>query len=162
MSTPQNQNNNLSWKADDFYYHPKDFSWYLLALLISFVLALVPWLISGGEDLISPAVIFIALLGLIIYANRKPQKKNYQLTNTELKINSQKFDLFIFSSYWVEVFETHTEITLIGLKRTTLPVSLSLTDKELTKKIINILQTSLPQTNPSNNPVDWLMRKIKF
>lgn len=152
----------ISWEADDFYYHPKNASWYILAILSSTLVAVIPWLISGKEDFISPAIILVALLGLTIYAGRKPQKKNFNLTNSRIKIDSQSFDLFSFSRYWVEVFDTHTQVTLVGIKRTAMPISLCIKDKELTKKVLDILQTSLPETNPSRNPADWLMRKVKF
>ncbi|HRV76059.1 MAG: hypothetical protein H6799_02030 [Candidatus Nomurabacteria bacterium] len=162
MEENAHSDNNLSWQADEFYYHQKSMSWYLTALLSSVLIASVPWTVSGGDDYITSGIILISLIGLTIYASRKPQKKHFELSNTKLKINSESFDLLLFSRYWVEVFETHTQITLIGVRRTTLPISLNLKDKELTKKVLNILQTALPQTNPSNNPVDWLMRKVKF
>lgn len=166
METPNRAHphaqNGISWEADDFYYHPKDFSWYLLAILASIPIALVPWLLSGRSDYLTPGIILIALFGLIIYAGRKPQRKHFELNSSRLKIESQSFDLLSFSSYWVEVFDTHTQVTFIAVKRTTMPISLCLTDKQTIKKILDILQTSIPQTNPSQNPADWLMRKIKF
>jgi hypothetical protein len=152
----------LSWKADDFFFHQKDLVWFLQAILVAILIPLLAWLISGRNDFISPAIIFLALLGLIIYANRKPQQRTYTLTSSYLKIDSQKFELTSFSRYWLETFETHNQITLIGVKRTSMPIALYLTDKDLTKKILNNLSLSLPQTNPSNNPADWIARKIKF
>lgn len=162
MQSDHKPNDTLVWQADDFYFHPKNFVWYLASLLGSILVSSVPWLLSGREDYISPAVIFISLIALIIYGSRKPQKKNFELSGSSLKINSQSFDLLSFSRYWVETFDTHTQITLVGAKRTAMPIGLCLQDKELTKKVLNILQSSLPESNPSQNPADWLARKIKF
>lgn len=152
----------IVWQAEDFYYHPKNFTWYLSALLIALLIAGIPWIVSSRKDIISPIVILIALLAFIVYAGRKPQKKNFELSNSKLKIDSQSFDLLNFSRYWVETFETHTQITLIGVKRTAMPIGLCLQDKELTKKVLALLQTNLPESNPSRNPADWITRKIKF
>jgi hypothetical protein len=152
----------LSWQAEEFYFHQKDFLWYLQAILAATAISILAWLISGGNDIISPIIIFVALLSLTVYASRKPKKKNFSLTPSRLKIDSQEFELFTFSRYWVETFDTHTQITLVGIKRTSMPVALYLTDKELTKKVLATLSLSLPQTNPSNNPADWIARKIKF
>jgi len=158
----QQDHHNISWEADDFYYNPKNFSWYFLAILASFIFAAIPLVLSRGKEYFAPGIILVSLIGLVIYAGRRPEKKHFSLQNNNLTINSQKFDLHSFSRYWVEVFDTHTQVTLVGIKRTAMPISLCLTDKEVTKKVLNILQANIPETSPSKNPTDWLMRKIKF
>lgn len=157
-----NDKDSLVWQAEDFYYHPKSFLWYLSALLITILIAGFAWLLSGRNDLLSPIAITLALLSFTVYAGRKPATKNFELNSTRLLINSQPFYLDNFSRYWVEEFDTHTQISIIGIKRTAMPIGLCLKDKDLTKKVLSILQTALPETNPSQNPADWLTRKIKF
>ncbi len=152
----------ISWKADDFYYHSKSFGWYAAAIFSSFSIAIIPWLIGGRSDYIAPGVTLLALLGLTIYAGRRPEKKSFELSNSSIKINSQSFNLSSFSRYWVETYDTHTQITFVGVKRIAMPVSLCLEDKAITDKVLAILRNNLPETIPSNNIVDWLMRKIKF
>ncbi len=166
MENPEYQNhsnsNNVVWQAEDFYYHQKSPLWYLAALLITALIAGFAWLISGRNDILSPIAITLALISFTVYAGRKPATKNFELNNSRLLINSQPFYLDSFSRYWVEEFDTHTQISIIGIKRTAMPIGLCLQDKDLTKKVLSILQSALPETNPSQNPADWLTRKIKF
>lgn len=152
----------ISWESDEFIYHPKSFFWYLQLVLGSLIISAIPWLISGRDDYISSIVILISLIALIIYAARKPKIKKYQLTNSTLRIDGQSFGLFEFSYYWIEEFDTHTQITLVGSKRTSMPVGFYIKDKQTVNKVLNLLQKSLPQTNPSQNPFDWLSRKLKL
>jgi len=152
----------VNWEADDFFYHKKKFLWYLQALLVSVAIAAAPWLISGGTDYVSSGIILAGLLGLIFYASRKPEKKSYSISNSEITVNQQTFKLDSFARYWVEKFATHTQITLVGIKRTSMPITFYLTDKATEQKILAILRTKLPQSNPSNNPADWISRKVNF
>jgi hypothetical protein len=153
---------NLQWEADEFVYHPKSFFWYIQLILGSIVISLVPWVISGREDYISSIVIIIALLGLIIFAARKPHTRKYSLSNSSIRIDGQNFSMFDFSYYWVENFATHTQVTLVGAKRTAMPIAFYLKDEELIKKVLEILERQLPQTNPSQNPADWIARKLRL
>lgn len=166
MDTPKsiekNHSSNLNWEADEFFYHPKGIGWYLISLISSLCIATLPWLMSGKKDYLASIVILLSLAALIIYAGRKPQKKAFSLSESTLKINSQSFDLLNFSRFWVEESGTHKQITLVGIKRTAMPISLYLQDKALADKVLRTLHNILPETEPSMNPVDWLMRKIKF
>lgn len=159
---PLKHHDALEWQATDFYYHPKGILWYLATIIIAGLVASVPWLLSGREDYISSGVIILAFLALIIYAGRKPQERSFALTDTRLSVQDKHFDLFTFSRYWVESFPTHTQITLVGLKRTEMPVTLYIEDQKTAKEVIERLRTLLPESNPSQNPADWLTRKIKF
>lgn len=152
----------IEWESEDFIYHPKNFLWYLGTIAGSVVISLIPWLISGFNDYISSGVIFIALISLIAYAARKPKMKKYRLNTAGIHIDGQNFSMLDFSYYWVEKFETYTQITLVGRKRTAMPVGIYSKDEELTKRILDIIQKALPQTNPSQNPADWLARKLKL
>ena len=152
----------VSWRTEEFYYHPKSVLWYLTILLASIIMVPIPWLLSGRNDYISSAVILIAFIALTVYSSRKPQTRSYSLDNSKLNIDGQIFMLSNFSEYYVEVLDGYTQITLVGFERFSLPVGLYITDKELLKKIISVLSTQIPQTSPSNNPADWLARKIKL
>ena len=107
-------------------------------------------------------VIIVGLFGLIIYASRKPEQKNYSISDSEISINQQIFSLDSFARYWVEKFSTHTQIPLVGIKRTAMPITFYLTDKDTERRILAILRTRLPQSNPSSNPADWISRKVNF
>jgi hypothetical protein len=156
------ENPKLQWQAEEFFYTEKSFFWYLALIFGGAIISLVPWLISGRKDLLSPLIIFISALSLIAYSARKPRIKSYSLTNSSLHINNQNFSLLDFSYYWVDNFQDHTQITLVGTKRTSMPITFYLKDATLTNKIITILQSKLPQTNPSKNPIDILARKLKL
>lgn len=166
MDNPQLKNNHhtdsLSWEANEFFYHPKGLGWYLTSLISSLFIATLPWLMSGRKDYSASFIILLSLVALIIYAGRKPQKKAFSLSESTLKVNSQNFDLLNFSRFWVEELGTHKQITLVGIKRTAMPISLFLQDQALADKVLKTLHNILPETEPSMNPVDWLMRKIKF
>ncbi len=154
----------IEWESERFIHHKNSPLWYLGMLLGSVLVSLIPWLISGRKDYTSSAVIFIALIGLIFYTARKPKVKKYRLSSASIHIDGQNFSLMDFSYYWVEEFDNYSQITLVGRKRTAMPLGLYIKDedKELLTKILAILQKALPQTNPSNNPADWLARKLKL
>ncbi|MDQ5913706.1 MAG: hypothetical protein QG623_325 [Patescibacteria group bacterium] len=156
------EKDHISWQSEEFIYHPKSFIWYLQLILGSIIISSIPWLISGRDDFISPLIILISLLALTVYAARKPRVKKYDLTNSTLRVDGRSFGIFEFSYYWVEEFDTHTQITLVGNKRTSMPVGFYIKEKAVVNKVLNVLQKSLPQTNPSQNPFDWLSRKLKL
>ncbi len=156
------ENPKLEWQAEEFFYQEKSFFWYLSLIFGGAVIAAIPWIISGRKDLISPAIIFIASLSLIFYSARKPEIKTYSLTSSSVHVNKQNFSMLNFAYYWVEEFEDQTQITLVGAKRTSMPITFYLKDKKLIAQILEILQKCLPQTNPSRNPIDTIARKLKL
>lgn len=156
------ENPKLEWQSEEFFYHEKSFFWYLSLAFGGTIIAAVPWLISGRKDLITPIVILVASLSLIIYSARKPQTRHYSLSNSSIHIDNKNFSMLDFGYYWVEQLEGHTQITLVGAKRTAMPVTFYIKETDLATKIINILQQILPQTNPSRNPADWISRKLKL
>lgn len=163
----QSQNNAIGrdaieWESESFVYQENGFFWYIGMLLGSVVVSSVPWLISGRKDYLSSIIIFVSLLALIVYAARKPKVRKYRLSPASIHIEAQNFSLLDFAYYWVEKFDNYTQITLVGRKRTAMPVGLYIKDEEILKKVVGILEKVLPQTNPSNNPADWLARKLKL
>lgn len=156
------ENPALQWKAEEFFYHEKPLYWYPFLVLSGTLVAVIPWLISGKKDYISSLVIILSSIGLAAYSSRKPKTRDYALSTSSIHIDGKNFSTLDFAYYWVEEFSDHTQITLVGSKRTAMPISFYLKDKDLTDKVLDVLQQSLPQANPSKNPADWIARKLKL
>ncbi|HVW23007.1 MAG TPA: hypothetical protein VHB51_00775 [Candidatus Saccharimonadales bacterium] len=149
----------INWTASEFIAHQKTAGWYLILALVAAAFAGVIYLITRDE--VSAAAVIIAAIFLGAYANRQPRQLSYELSGQHLKIGEKTYNYQTFRSFSLMPEGPFTSITFWPLKRFGTPVSVYF-DPDDGDKILELLTLRLPQEQPRRDPIDNLMRRIRF
>jgi hypothetical protein len=149
----------IHWTATEFVAHQKSMNWYLALTGVIAVLAFIAFWLT--PDPISSAVIVICGILFGVYAGHKPRELEYSIDSATLTIGSRHFPLAQFRSFTVVKESVATSITLLPLKRFAPALTLYF-DPEDEQPIVDTLSQRLPLEDRSHDPVDRLMRRIRF
>lgn len=149
----------VTWTASEFVDHEKDFSWFLKLGGITVVLVAIIYLVT--EEAITSIVIILASALFGVTASRKPRTLEYQITPAGVSIGGKLYKFEIFKSFSVIEEEAFNSIQLMPLKRFMTPISLYF-PPEQEEQIITTLGSYLPHEERGRDPVDRLMRKVRF
>ncbi len=153
------ENLDISWVAPEFIEHKKTIKWYLTLLLILVVMAVAIYFVIHS---IFP-IVMILLVGLAfaIVAGRSPRTITYEISNTGISVGDRFNTFSEFKSFSVIDEGNLGSIVLNPFKRFVFPTTIyyDLKDEE---KIVSTLTQYLPLEEPANDPVDQLMRKLRF
>lgn len=156
---PPSSTEAVTWTASEYIAHEKSAGWYVqlaaVALLIS---AAVYWL---THDSISAGVVIIGALFLAIYGGRQPRQLTYRLDAGGLIIGSKRFAFTEFRSFAVADEGAFSSIVLMPLKRFA-PLTTIYYAPQDEDKILAVLEAHLPLEEHKPDPVDKLMRRIRF
>jgi hypothetical protein len=157
--TPTATADSVTWSASEFVAHSKSFSWYAFIGLIALVIAAAIWLVT--KDIFSGVLVFIGILLLGIYGAHKPRQLNYSLDDLGLTIGGRHYTFSEFRSFSVVSEGAFSGIELEPLKRFAMYVTFyfSPTDAD---RILKLLSEYLPMEEPRNDPIDQLMRRLRF
>lgn len=149
----------IAWTASEFIEHEKSFSWYLL-------LALAAVVVSGGlywltRDLITAIIIGLVAIIFGIAAARKPRQIDYVLDAKGLTVGNRFLPFNEYRAFTIEQEGAITSVSLYPLKRF-VPLTVVYLDPQDEDKVINLLSEYLPLDQSRNDPVDRLMRRIRF
>lgn len=149
----------ISWTASEFIAHHKTSGWYALLLLAAVVAAFLVWFVT--KDLVSGLVVVFAGVILATYASRKPRQLNYQIDPSGLTIEQKHYSFSDFRSFSVMQDGAFASIVFAPLKRfgTLLTIYYDPQDEE---RIINALSGRLPHEERRPDPIDSMMRRIRF
>lgn len=149
----------VTWTASEYIAHEKNGSWYVLLGLAVFGFAGAVYLIT--DEVVSTVVILIMGAAFGSFAARKPQELNYVLDNTALSIGGKPYPYAHFKSFTVIDEGAISSIMLMPLKRFMPPLSVYY-DPSDEDKITDALAAYLPYEDRKQDPVDRLMRKVRF
>lgn len=149
----------VSWTASEFIAHEKSGGWYLGLLVASVVLAALVYLLT--KDGISASVVVVGALFLAIYAGRQPRQLEYSLDNQGVSIGGKYFPYVGFRSFSIVDEGAFSSIVFMPLKRfaATTTIYYAPDDED---KIIDLISAHLPHEEHKPDPVDNLMRRIRF
>ena len=149
----------ITWTASEFIAHHKTSSWYALLLLASCVGAGLIWLVT--RDIVSSVVVVFAGAMLATYAARKPRQLSYQLDPAGLTIGDKHFGYSEFRSFSVVPEGAFSSVVFSPLKRfgTLTTIYYDPQDEE---RIIDAISRRLPQEEHRADPIDGMMRRIRF
>lgn len=159
LPQPTNDLNPISWSASEFVEHQKDKSWFVGFAGLTVLIVAVIYLIT--QELITAVVILITAGLFAVSARRKPQTLEYLMDQSGITIGGKFYAYETFKSFSVFDDEAFSSIQLTSLKRFAIPVSLYYPPEE-EEKIIAMLGNFLPHEERSHDPVDRLMRKVRF
>lgn len=158
-STTQEDANGITWTASEFVAHEKSAGWYGVLLIGSVVLAALVYIFT--RDVISTAVVIIAALAFAAIAGRRPRQLRYQLTNIGMTIGEKQYAYTGFKSFSVVPEGAFSSIVFRPLKRFAPLITIYYAPQD-EARIANLLSEHLPFEEHKPDPVDNLMRRIRF
>jgi hypothetical protein len=149
----------LTWSATEFIENQKPASWYMLFIVVLIVISAGVYLIIRS---IFP-VIMIVLIGIVfgVVALRKPKEQTFELNNVGLLIGKRASNYSEFKSFSVIDEKGLGSIVFNPFKRFVFPTTIYY-DIANEEKIVGILSDHLPMEEPTNDPIENLMRKVRF
>ncbi|MBC7707777.1 hypothetical protein H7Y63_00975 [Polaromonas sp.] len=149
----------ITWTASEYIAHHKTPKWYLMLGLSAVGLALVVWLVT--KDTISALVVIVGAAVLGGYGARPPRELTYQLDTNHLTIGEKSYSLDTFRSFTIDDQQAFASVNLMPLKRFAPGLSIYFAPDD-EDAIVNLLAMRLPIEDHRDDPIDRLMRKIRF
>lgn len=149
----------VSWTASEFIDHEKSGGWY--ALLIVGVLVFAVAVSALTKDIFSGVIIAIMGFAFAFFAARKPRTLPYVLDHDGLQIGPKHYAYTLFKSFSVIDEGTVRSITLMPLKRFMPPISIFYDPKD-EQTIASVISTHLPFEPGDLDPIERLMRRVRF
>mgnify|MGYP000869346888 FL=1 len=99
--------NILSWKAPDFVYYPKNFTWYLVVSVLAIGIGVAFYYM---QNYLGMTMVILAGIILIILGNKKPKDRLYKIDRDNLYIDNKSYLLKDFKSYYVTYVGDYVKI----------------------------------------------------
>lgn len=149
----------ISWTASEYMAHTKSGGWYGLLGLGALAMTALAYLIT--RDVVSTLVVVVTITIFGAYAGRKPRDLTYSVGDQGIQIGEKVYPYNMFRSFSI-IDEGATEsISLIPLKRLATPISIYFNPQD-GERITELLSLFLPFEHKQMDPVDKLMRKVRF
>lgn len=150
----------VEWTASEYIAHHKSAGWFIMVGVGTAVAAILTYIITRG-DIISSIVIAVAGCAFGIFGARQPQVLNYRVDESGLHIGAKLYPYSDLKSFAVLEEGAIDSIMLLPLKRL-MPIISVYFAPEDEQKIMNVLSAYLPVEQRSLDPVERLMRKMRF
>jgi hypothetical protein len=151
--------NAISWTASEYIDHDKSFDWYL-GLAVAAVLSAAALYIFF-RDIITSVTPLVAALALGIYARRQPRQLHYQVDSEGIAISNKFLPYESFRSFAIMDEGPFVSIAFLPLKRFGLLTTVYLDPKD-EDRIIDVISQHLPLEPRDHDPVERLMKRIRF
>ncbi|MDL2341576.1 MAG: hypothetical protein QFB87_00660 [Patescibacteria group bacterium] len=149
----------ITWTASEYIAHHKSTKWYAMLGLVAVIIAALVWLMT--KDTISALVVIVGAAVLGGYGSRPPRELTYQLDTNFLTIGDKNYDLDTFRSFTVDDQQAFASVNLMPLKRFAPALSIYFAPDD-EAAIVDLLSLRLPLEQHHDDPIDRLMRKIRF
>lgn len=149
----------VSWTASEYIAHHKSARWYAMLALAAIVIALLIWLVT--RDITSALVVLVGAGALGSYGARQPRELQYWLGADSLSIGGKTYYLDAFRSFTVDDQQITASVNLLPLKRFAPGLSIYFASED-EGAIIGLLALRLPIEEHQPDPLDRLMRRIRF
>lgn len=149
----------LSWSAAEYLHRDKHPLWYITYIFGTLLVAAVVYFTT--KDVLSTGIVFVAILGLVTFAARKPKLQDYTIDGQVLQIGQKAYYLHDFKAFSVAEESGMVEITLHPLKRFMPPVSVYVTPQQA-DDLGDHLADFLAFEQKAPDAVDNLLRRIRF
>ena len=149
----------ITWTASEFIAHEKSGGWYLKLVGVAILLSAITYLAT--RDIITCVVIVFCAGILAIMAARKPKQLPYRLDTHGVTVGPKLYTYNQFRSFSIMPEGAFSSIEFMPLKRfaTTATIYYAPEDEE---RIVKLLSDRLPYEPSRRDPVDQLMRRIRF
>lgn len=96
--TPASVPGSLSWKTEEFAYHPKDLQWFLVAGILA--LGIFASLLVL-KNMFGAATILLFMFIMYLYATKKPDMLSVVVDGRGITVNNKRISYSDISSFWV-------------------------------------------------------------
>lgn len=149
----------INWTASEFISHQKTATWFVGLGVIAAVVTVIVFVLT--RNFLSALVVAAACMALGVLGARKPQIKNYLISDEGVVIDDRSYPFGLFKSFAVVDEGALGCIWLRPLKKYAPTVAMYYPpDQE--EKIIMMLDNFLPQEDRQHDMVDKLSRRIRF
>jgi hypothetical protein len=149
----------ISWTASEFIAHEKGLSWYVIFGVVTALLTLITYFVT--HEVISPIIILIVAIAFAVFAARSPRTLPYQIDSHGVHIDQKTYPYEVFKSFSLIQEGGIRSVVLMPLKRFMPPLSLYM-DPADEEKIVDVLADYLPVEQREQDPIDKLMRRLRF
>lgn len=149
----------IVWTASEFIAHEKAASWYGALALVTVIATAFVYLLTKDE--ISSVVVIVCALAFGFYAGRQPQQVRYVLADFGVGVGDKFYPFEEFRSFTIARDGAFSSIIFYPLKRFSTFTTIYYAP-ENEEQIVDILAERLPFEEHQPDPVDRLMRKVRF
>lgn len=157
--SPASKSGAVSWQAVEFIEHPHGAAWYGALALVTAVLTAAVYLLT--RDYIATATIPIVGIIVGVFAGHKPDRVEYVITSSGLKIGQKNYPYRLFKSFSVLEEGELNSVNLFPLKRFMPPIAAYFKPAEQ-DKIVNALGEYLPYEERKMDSIDRLSRRLRL
>ncbi|MDB5184870.1 MAG: hypothetical protein JWN38_678 [Candidatus Saccharibacteria bacterium] len=157
--TPVEDFGRVTWTASEYIAHQKNARWYINLGVAAVIIAAIVYVFT--RDPTTTAVIIIAAIALGGYAARPPRELEYRLDEHGLTIDKKFFPYTNFKSFTVDEDVAFASIILMPLRRFAPSISIYFAPQD-EEEIADLLSAVLPYEPHHQDPIDKLMRRIRF
>ncbi len=149
----------IGWTASEYIDHEKRAGWFLAVAGIALLTAAFIYLLT--RDAINSIVILVVAALFAVSGARRPQILAYGLDSQGIHIGNKFYPYDQLRSFAVMQEDAFHSIQIFQFKRFTTPITLYFPpDQE--ERIINFLGSYLPHEVRTHDPIDRLMRRVRF
>ena len=159
QSPAATNSNSITWNASEFIDHQKSFGWFLPLILVVVAASGLMFLIT--RSVLSTIVVFMGGITFTMIARQKPRTLSYSLTPTGVIIGEKQYAYDDFRTFSVLQDGGMFSIYLEPVRRFLPPLTFYFAPDD-GEKIFDALAQHIPHQERSTDPVDRLMRKIRF
>ncbi len=149
----------VTWTASEFIDHEKAASWFIILFAGGAGAVTLIYLIT--RDVVTVVVIGMAVILFAMAAQRKPRTLTYEINSNGVTIGPKTYPYTQFKSFAVLEEGAFNSIQLMPLKRFMPPISLYC-PPEQEQQVIDALGNYLPHEERRHDPIDRIMRKVRF
>lgn len=149
----------IEWTASEYVENHKNAGWFIAVGFSAVLLAGVLYFIT--RDLISIAIVSIAVILFAIAGAKKPRTLKYLLDDNGITIADKLFPFSTFKSFAVINEGGINSIQLLPLKRFQMALSIYYPPPQ-EEMILKVLGSHLPAEDRKHDLIDRLMRRLNF
>lgn len=149
----------VEWKASEFIDHQKNASWFLPLIGGAIVICVGIYFIT--RDILATLVLLFGGVAFGLYARQKPRTLTYGLGDSSITVDKRTYSYDEFRTFSIIQEGALYSIYLQPIKRFMPPLSIYFPPEE-GEKIFDTLASHLPHQERTQDPIERLMRKIRF
>lgn len=149
----------ISWRSTEFTSIEKNRLWYGAVVLGSVLISVVIYFLN--KDVITAAIVLIALVGLAYFSGRKPREQDFTVDREGVSVGKNYYPFHEFRNFSISEDATSTSFILIPLKRF-MPAINIYVPAEYEQTVMTIVSEALPFDQHHVDVVDAFMRRIRF
>jgi hypothetical protein len=153
------QSDGISWTASEYVGHQKNPTWYVAFAAVAVIIIGIVYAIT--RDITSAAALIVGTVVLAIYAGRPPKDQLYHIDDDGFSIGQKRYEFAQFRSYSTVEEGALVSIIFSPLKRFA-PLTTIYFSPQQEDQIASYIENKLPYEDYKHDPIDRLMRQIRF